>query len=195
MATRITDAIDFANFNEQGDTNGSGIDTSDTFNNWRRKTNGIINELTRMSTFAKANILMTVDGTEPKFSISGNSHNIDALTYIDQVSEATITVPSTTGVIRVTFTTPAPTSDYIVFAQLHKAGEDPISHAHGQDSLMPSVSTYNQTSSGLTIQTEKSLIQSDGDGEGAHGLKHSMFWSWPGRVATAHSSISLVVFT
>jgi hypothetical protein len=41
----ITDATEFSTFDNDGDTNGSGVITADTFNEWRKKVNGIINKL------------------------------------------------------------------------------------------------------------------------------------------------------
>jgi len=198
----ITDAIDFANFDEQNDTNGSGIDTSDTFNNWRKKTNGIINELKNISVFAKANILISNPGSGPAFALSANSHNISSLTYVTAAAtgtEAEIKAGFTTtganagGAIRVEFTEPAPVDDYLVFLQMNKktAGTPDAIYVGGRFSWRPTAcSAHDLTATGLTISTQAIYIT--GDDDDVSGGQTSMFHAW---TTGTYDSISLVVFT
>ena len=192
----ITDAIDFANFDEQNDTNGSGIDTSDTFNNWRRKTNGIINELKNISVFAKANILISNPGvvSEP-FALSANSYNVSTLTYIDEADGSTITGLNAAGAIRVNFTTAATTSDYLVFLQLNKQGADPVVRAATPNgALRSSVSSFNQTADGLTVSAHTgsffSRLHSTDDASLKSNSLFDSYW-----LSSNFTSISLLVFT
>lgn len=50
----ITDATEFSTFDNDGDTNGSGVITADTFNEWRKKVNGIINKLVEVDAVSSA---------------------------------------------------------------------------------------------------------------------------------------------
>ena len=154
MATRITDAIDFANFDAQNDTNGSGVDTSDTFNEWRMKTNGIINELRNISVFAKTKISWAAG---PEFSQYANSYNIDTVTYVAQADDENISGivgANNDGGLRVRFTTAHPTGDYLVFAQLNRAGgaqTGGIATPARPWNRSQDAATFNQTTAGLTI--------------------------------------------
>jgi hypothetical protein len=62
----ITDATEFSTFDNDGDTNGSGVITADTFNEWRKKTNGIINKLVEVDNATSSSYqmaLMTVSSS------------------------------------------------------------------------------------------------------------------------------------
>ena len=195
MATSITDAIDFANFDAQGDTHGSGVDTSDTFNNWRRKTNGIINELNKITPFAKTKISWAAG---PTFSQYANSYNIDTVTYVTQADDegAAITGPHKDGGLRVRFTTPHPTGDYLVFAQMNRTGG-----AQTYGVIVPAatwsrsqdISTFNQTTAGLTISMMGKTHYLPNDRIPRPDASRSFFTL--ARDSTSYDSLSLLVFS
>lgn len=155
----VTDEIPFNSFNDDGDPNGSGITLSDTFDEWRKKTNGIINRVNE-STGPFAYISFKWEQpTRGNYTIDITAkQNIETLTY-DSSGE---------GAFQCTFTDDANSANFLAIADINWTG-DPYygtwdkDHDDGGGSLsqwwrlsnskQPNLLVHNKTTGGFKLSS------------------------------------------
>lgn len=155
----VADEIPFDTFNDDGDPNGSGITLGDTFEQWRKKTNGIINRVNESTgPFAYLSFKWE-QPTRGNYTIDITAkQNIETLTY-DSSGE---------GAFQCTFTDDANSSNFLAIADINWTG-DPYygtwedDHNDGgytlskwfnaANSTQPNLLVHNKTTSGFKLSS------------------------------------------
>lgn len=128
----------FNTFNTMGASNGSGVEMTDSFEDFRKKTNGIIN---RIENFAVAPVAYglvtwTLNGNTPTFSIE-NSFNVKEIRFDTE-----------TG-IKINFNKPTKDSNFMPYGNL--GSRDSTISPSGRGGTAEGRDTRNKTDIGTVV--------------------------------------------
>ena len=128
----------FNTFNTMGASNGSGVEMTDSFEDFRKKTNGIINQIEdfAVAPVAYGLVTWTLTGNTPTFSIE-NSFNVKEIGFNDS-----------TG-IRIDFDEPTKDSNFMPYGNL--GSRDSTISPSGWGSTSEGRDTRNKTDFGTVV--------------------------------------------
>lgn len=153
----ISQALDFNTFNTQGDTNGSGVELSDSFDTFRKKTNGVINKMSEITPFAYGTITWELDALgNPTLSLS-NSLNVNSISF------GNTSYSSISNYIDVEFSDAADNENYSIASSIGVTGSTAPAEGFTNGGQ---IKTYNQTTAGFYIYssiTFRTGTAGDGD--------------------------------